>query len=156
MSSTRRATRGDPEPALDADRASDVLQSLFIPRSQRARLFDTEGHVIADSYVAADRVESRRCRRRASPAQRSLPAQLPPAGARPRPSRQAGAGEEVGLARAGDRRPAFACTESGGRVVSVSIPIEHVRAVLGVLTLESGDVDQIIAAERDGPDRRSS
>jgi two-component system, OmpR family, sensor histidine kinase ChvG len=33
-------------------------------------------------------------------------------------------------------------------VVSVSIPIQHVKAVLGVLTLEAGDVDQIVAAQR--------
>ena len=33
-------------------------------------------------------------------------------------------------------------------MVSVSIPIQNVRAVLGVLTLEAGDVDQIIAAQR--------
>jgi two-component system sensor histidine kinase ChvG len=33
-------------------------------------------------------------------------------------------------------------------VVSVSIPIQHVQAVLGVLTLEASDVDEIIAAER--------
>ncbi|MFN9926519.1 MAG: sensor histidine kinase, partial [Phenylobacterium sp.] len=38
--------------------------------------------------------------------------------------------------------------DHGGRVVSVSIPIRHVRAVLGVVTLEARDVDQIIAAER--------
>ena len=37
---------------------------------------------------------------------------------------------------------------NGDRVVSVSIPLRHVEAVLGVLTLESGDVDEIIAAER--------
>ena len=36
----------------------------------------------------------------------------------------------------------------GERVVSVSIPIQHVKAVLGVLTLEARDVDEIIAAER--------
>jgi two-component system sensor histidine kinase ChvG len=39
-------------------------------------------------------------------------------------------------------------TEDGGRVVSISIPIQDVQAVLGVLTLESGDVDQIIANQR--------
>jgi two-component system sensor histidine kinase ChvG len=33
-------------------------------------------------------------------------------------------------------------------VVSVSIPIQHVHAVLGVLTLEASDVDEIIARER--------
>ncbi len=38
--------------------------------------------------------------------------------------------------------------ESGRRVVSVSIPIQHVQAVLGVLTLEAGDVEGIISAER--------
>jgi two-component system sensor histidine kinase ChvG len=44
---------------------------------------------------------------------------------------------------AGTRR-----AENGERVVSVSIPIQHVQAVLGVLTLEAGDVDEIISAER--------
>src|SRR4051812_26192613 len=53
------ATVGDPEPRLVPDQASDILQSLFIPRSQRARLFDAEGVQLADSYVVADRVESR-------------------------------------------------------------------------------------------------
>jgi two-component system sensor histidine kinase ChvG len=38
--------------------------------------------------------------------------------------------------------------EDGVRVVSVSIPIQHVQAVLGVLTLEARDVDAIIARER--------
>jgi len=33
-------------------------------------------------------------------------------------------------------------------VVSVSIPIQNVQAVLGVLTLEAGDVDEIVAAQR--------
>ena len=56
---------------------------------------------------------------------------------------------EVGLAEHGQRAFDIRLTESGRRVVSVSIPIEHVRAVLGVLTLESGDVDQIVAAQRE-------
>ena len=143
------ATVGEPEPALEADTAANVLQSLPIPRSQRVRLFDADGHLLADSYVVADQVE-------ASP--------LPPAckpyqplfclrvggGA---PARRAAAAREalageVGHAMRGfltvDMRP----TDNGRRVVSVSIPIEHVRQVLGVLTLEAGDVDQIIAAER--------
>ena len=38
--------------------------------------------------------------------------------------------------------------ENGERVVSVSVPIQHVKAVLGVLVLEASDVDEIIAAER--------
>jgi two-component system sensor histidine kinase ChvG len=39
-------------------------------------------------------------------------------------------------------------SESGDRVVSVSIPIQRVRQVLGVLTVEAGGVDDIVAAQR--------
>ncbi|HEY3950458.1 HAMP domain-containing sensor histidine kinase, partial [Phenylobacterium sp.] len=39
--------------------------------------------------------------------------------------------------------------EEGRRVVSVSVPIQNVRQVLGVLTLEANDVDAIIARERE-------
>src|SRR5579872_1939731 len=53
------ATRGSPEPMLDQQRATDLLQALFIPRSQRARLFDAHGRLIADSYLIADRIEER-------------------------------------------------------------------------------------------------
>ena len=39
-------------------------------------------------------------------------------------------------------------SETGGRVISVSVPIEHVKAVLGVLTIEAADVNRIVAAQR--------
>jgi two-component system sensor histidine kinase ChvG len=143
------ATVGDPEPRLDPDQASDILQSLFIPRSQRARLFDAQGNQLADSYVVADRVESKVLPPARKPGQPAFG--LPPrtrhqaqaAEARPQgPGRRDRPGQ---AGRAGGRH---ADDEMGERVVSVSIPIQHVRAVLGVLTLEAGDVDQIIAAER--------
>src|SRR5438067_6010755 len=51
------ATVGDPEPQLEADTASNVLGSLFIPRNQRARLYDAHGRLLADSFMVADRVE---------------------------------------------------------------------------------------------------
>jgi len=50
-----------PGAGADADTASDVLFSLFIPHSQRARLFGCQGRLLADSYLVADRVEVRRC-----------------------------------------------------------------------------------------------
>jgi two-component system sensor histidine kinase ChvG len=53
------ATVGEPEPSLEADTAASVLQSLSIPKSQRVRLFDAEGHLLADSYIVADRVEAK-------------------------------------------------------------------------------------------------
>lgn len=53
----RAATVGEPTPELDAQAASEILQMLSNPRSQRARLFDAQGNLIADSYWVADRVE---------------------------------------------------------------------------------------------------
>jgi two-component system sensor histidine kinase ChvG len=54
----KNATVGDPDPLLVADTASDFLDSLSIPKTERVRLFDAEGHPISDSWVATDRVES--------------------------------------------------------------------------------------------------
>jgi two-component system sensor histidine kinase ChvG len=145
----KAATVGDPEPLLEADEASDILQSLSVPRSERVRLFDAEGHLIADSYVASDRVE-------VTP--------LPPAhrpGEKPfafpgfsRPSRtseeaQTALQGEIAHALAGQIVSGVRTSENGAKLVSVSIPIEHVRDVVGVLTLDAGDVDQIIASGRE-------
>jgi two-component system sensor histidine kinase ChvG len=55
---------------------------------------------------------------------------------------------EVAHALAGQRWAGMRTGEDGKRVVSVSIPIQRVQAVLGVLTLEANDVDAIIARER--------
>lgn len=143
-----QATVGDPAPALDGVRAGEFLLEVFIPRLQRARLFDAEGNVIADSYVVADRVEE---------------APLPPVGSagasfplptRPMPPSRVAAraraelAAELARARSGETARNMRHSETGQRVVSVSIPIRRVRAVLGVLTLEASDVDAIIAAER--------
>ncbi len=144
------ATVGDPEPALEADTASNVLQTLSIPPGQRARLYDAQGHLLYDSFIVADRVEASRLPPARKPGARDLRLDL---GALGPPRRVTAARDaltrEVGRALQGGKtvksmRPA----EGGARVVSVSIPIQHVREVLGVLTLEAGGVDQIIAAER--------
>lgn len=144
------ATVGEPTPALDAEYASRVLQMIANPKAQRARLFDANGKLIADSDWVADRVEWR---------------QLPPARPRNAPDsfaldfrgqkekpatpegREALQGE-VAEALRGKHVAQLRTGENGQRVVSVSMPIQHVRAVLGVLTLEASDVDEIIARER--------
>jgi len=46
-------------------------------------------------------------------------------------------GLEIAIALTGETFPNVRPSEGGGRVVSVSIPIEHVRDVVGVLTLEA-------------------
>ena len=145
------ATTGDPAPALQPDVAEGVLDALFIPHAQRARLYDARGHLLADSDVVADRVESDA---------------LPPVRRSDRSGRAGllDLGNFFGVHRQDrarvdlDRELAMALTgrtvsgvrtdQDGRRVVSVSIPIKHVRQVLGVLTLEASDVDRVIAAQR--------
>ncbi len=145
----RASTVGEPEPALEAGSASDILESLFIPRSQRARLFDSEGHVLADSFVVADRVEQAPLPPARKPGDQNFNFSLNPRppNVGPAAARDALA-KEVGQALRGEPYAGMRVSETGKRVVSVSIPIKHVRAVLGVLTLEAGDVEEIIASER--------
>ncbi|MFN9848283.1 MAG: stimulus-sensing domain-containing protein [Alphaproteobacteria bacterium] len=143
------ATVGEPEPQMDAALATELLQTLSNPRAQRARLFDARGRLVADSDWMTDEVETR---------------SLPPAKDRdnprmgldrllhPTPPSAAEVRRELALELAtalrGERHAGMRRGENGARVVSVSIPIQHVRAVLGVVTLEASDVDAIIARER--------
>lgn len=142
------ATEGEPEPQLNALRASTLLQLLFIPRSQRARLFDAQGNVLADSFVVADRVEWKVLPPARKPGQRDETAQTDPKTQAKLERAQKELSDELAKALNGSSVSGTRISESGERVVSVSIPIQHVRAVLGVLTLEAGDIDEIIAAER--------
>ena len=145
------ATRGDPAPAMDSERAAELVQALFIPQSQRVRLFDREGRLISDSYLVADRVEQSVLppARKPGDLRLTLPRGPQKSAARLQAEANLALAHEVsealaGKVVAGDLRP----TAAGGRVVSVSLPVQNVKAVLGVLTLEAGDVDQIIAAQR--------
>ena len=144
------ATRGEPEPALEPDRARDTLQLLFIPRSERARVFDAQGNLVTDSYVLGDRVEWRPL----PPARRQGDVEFhwPALGSDQRAEAQirarADLKAEVDRALKGAPTVALRRAQNGERVVSVSVPIQNVQAVLGVLTLESGDLDQIVAAQR--------
>ena len=143
------ATSGDPAPSLDPTLARDTLQLLFIPKSQRARVFDARGALVADSYVIADVVETRPL----PPARRRGAIELPFLKKQdPNPQTIAAAradlAAEVSRALHGESVATLRRASNGERVVSVSIPIQHVQTVLGVLTLEAGGVDQIVAAQR--------
>jgi two-component system sensor histidine kinase ChvG len=144
------ATQGSPEPAMDSERASQLLQALFIPTSQRARLFDRQGRLIADSYVTADRVDERVLppARRRGELRLSLPGQSAQARARTEAKARRALALEIAQALTGQRVAVVRTDAAGEQVVSVSLPIQYEKAVLGVLTLEAGDVDQIIAAQR--------
>jgi two-component system sensor histidine kinase ChvG len=145
------ATEGSPEPRLEADKASELLQLLFIPRSQRARLFDAQGRLLADSYLLGDRVELRPLPPPRRPGALQLGWRLRDKDAvDPQTVRaaQLSLNREINQALRGATVADLRRAQNGDRVVSVSIPIQRVQAVLGVLTLEAGDVDAIVTAQR--------
>ncbi|NEX94139.1 ATP-binding protein [Caulobacter sp. 17J65-9] len=140
------ATRGEPQPELEPI-AVLVLQR-FIPQGQRARLFDAEGNLLADSYVVSEDVDVKALPPARKPDAR--PPRKPDEAKEAKLEADARADLDAEVARAlkGQRVADVRHSETGERVVSVSIPVQRVEAVLGVLTLEAGDVDAIVAAQR--------
>jgi two-component system sensor histidine kinase ChvG len=55
----KAAVNGEPVPSMDPEAARVVLELLNIPRSERARLYDRSGRLIADTDVIADKVVER-------------------------------------------------------------------------------------------------
>jgi len=153
------STSGDPEPTLDAEAASQLLQvvmqralKLSISSSQRVRLFDRNAKVIFDSELVADKVKQSTlppARKRGETAPQPFhlfPSE--PEAKREAEARAALSREVHTVLAGGTSQGGLRTTAAGERVVSVSLPVQHERAVLGVLTLEAGDIDQIIAAQR--------
>jgi two-component system sensor histidine kinase ChvG len=54
-------TRGEPIPTLDPIEASRWLRDNFIPAGQRARLFDVDGILVADSYWVTEAIPGEPC-----------------------------------------------------------------------------------------------
>ena len=146
------ATVGEPEPALSAPAASAFLLQTFHRGSNlRARIFDAQGNLVADSYYVSDTVE-----------RYDLPALRGPGGFFRLDSRtddpkassktnlraRAALDDEVRNALTGKVIAHTRLAANGDRVTSVSLPIQHVRAITGVLTLQAADVNAIINKQR--------
>jgi two-component system sensor histidine kinase ChvG len=145
------ATFGEPTPEIDPQRTRATLNLLFFPHAQRARVFGADGGMIADSYVIADQVTREPLPPAKRPNEFAIAWHWPWSHQETPETIQRAKAEltaEVARAAKGTALAELRHAPSGERVVSVSIPLEHVQAVLGVLTLESGDVDEIIAAQR--------
>jgi len=148
----RFATHGEPEPTLDVGRATDIVQALALTKNQRIRLFDRDGHVLIDSSVLAGQIEERPL----PPASRPGPwvwrwPWQPSAALREARLHDRAVSElrrEVSLAMQGQPLAEVRRSDSGDRLISVSVPIQRVQAVLGVVTLDAAGVDQIVAAQR--------
>jgi len=143
-------TGGEP-PSLNGIEAGRWLRDNFIPAGQRALLFDVDGkQLLADSYAVTERIPGQAlppARPAGTPPERKNPAATQRDETRLERAR-AELAAEVERALRGQPQAGLRLSESGDRVVSVSIPVRHVEQVLGVLTLEAGDVDKILAAQR--------
>lgn len=142
-------TVGEPIPQFNIEKTPELLRDIFIPAGQRARLYDSDGFLFLDSYTVTENIPG---------------APLPPArpAGTPAPDKtkadqkasstfrraEAALNAEVARALEGQPQAEVRISESGNRVVSVSIPVRHVQKILGVLTLEAGDVDEILDAQR--------
>jgi len=147
---------------INPEQAAPVLQQLIKPTGTRARIYNRDGVLTLDSDTLYSRGQILRY-------------ELPPPGdaelgfladswrrlrlwlwRRDLPLYRDIGGEngkaypEVASALTGTPVPIVRVNEKGGLVVSVAVPIQRMRAVLGALLLSTkgGDIDQIVAAER--------
>src|SRR5499427_3968176 len=150
--------------AIDPERAAPILRPLVKPTGSRARVYNRDGAPILDSDTFYSRGEV-------------LHYDLPPPDAEkpdalsrfwqtvttrmsqydlPLYTEIGGANgkayPEVATALTGTSVPIVRVNDKGELVVSVAVPIQRMRAVLGVLLLSTrgGDIDNIVAAERWG------
>jgi two-component system sensor histidine kinase ChvG len=155
---------GNLEFTIDPERAAPILRRLVKPTGSRARIYGREGDLILDSDTFYSRGEVLRY---------DLP---PPDAEKPDaitsfwqavktrmrqydlPLYSEIGGEngkaypEVASALTGTSVPIVRVNDKGELVVSVAVPVQRMRAVLGVLLLSTrgGDIDNIVAAERWG------
>lgn len=155
---------GSLEFTIDPERAAPILRRLVKPTGSRARIYGRNGELILDSDTFYSRGEVLRY---------DLP---PPETEKPDvltsfwqavktrmrqydlPLYNEIGGDngkaypEVASALTGTSVPIVRVNDKGEMVVSVAVPVQRMRAVLGVLLLSTrgGDIDNIVAAERWG------
>lgn len=147
---------------IDPERAAPILRPLVKPTGSRARIYNRDGTLILDSDTFYSRGEV--LRYDLPPPETSEPDalttfwgavtnQLQPTGL-PVYTDIGGANgkayPEVATALTGTSVPIVRKNDKGEIVVSVAVPVQRMRAVLGVLLLSTrgGDIDDIVAAER--------
>ena len=147
---------------INPEEVAPILRRLISPTRTRARIYDREGLIILDSARLYSRGQILRSPLPANPGNRegwleslwtglkniTIRADLPVY-----EESIDGDGtiyEEVVNALTGSPSSKNRRTTDGDTIVSVAVPVQRFRAVLGVLLLstEAGDIDSIIRAER--------
>ena len=147
---------------IDPERAAPILRPLVKPTGSRARIYNRDGTLILDSDTFYSRGQV--LRYDLPPPETSEPDalntfwdavtnQLQPSGLPVYTEIGAANGKaypEVATALTGTSVPIVRKNDKGEIVVSVAVPVQRMRAVLGVLLLSTrgGDIDDIVSAER--------
>lgn len=148
-----------PEPNLNPEAARQTLQRLNLPERVRARIYTPEGDLIGDSYYLSERVDVSSLPPLRDPSWLSRTGRDLSEWASeffgffsPRRTseslRTQSFEEEFNEAVVGGIAASQRFSDRGQRVISVSMPVQRVSAVVGVLVLEANDIDEIIRAER--------
>ncbi|RIK86117.1 MAG: histidine kinase [Hyphomicrobiales bacterium] len=147
---------------INPERVAPVLRRLLSPTDTRGRIFDRDASLLLDSRALYSRGQILRydlppvaqdepgLLRQAEKflvglfARSDLPVYREP------PGGSGTAFPEVMTALQGSPATLVRVTEQGEQIVSVAVPIQRYRAVLGALMLstQGGDIDKIVAAER--------
>lgn len=156
---SQQSTYGRPEPAIDETLARESLTALALPESLRGKIYSEDQRLIGDSYYLSDRVIVSDLPPLADPGmmtiwgtqlsewmQRLLSSVSNSSSENTVASRSFE--EEFAAALLGDNAVSQRYNDRGQRVISVSVPIQRVSAVVAVLTIESNDIDAVIRAER--------
>lgn len=147
---------------INPERVAPLLKRLISPTRTRARIYDRDANLLLDSRHLYSRGQI--LRYDLPPVEEEQPdlfermekfvfdffrdTQLPVY--REQPGGNGAAFPEVMNALTGSPSTVVRVSEQGEQIVSVAVPIQRFRAVLGVLMLstEGGDIDRIVAAER--------
>ncbi|OCW57351.1 sensor histidine kinase, partial [Hoeflea olei] len=147
---------------INPERVAPVLRRLISPTRTRARIYDGDASLILDSRYLYSSGQVLRYELPPADAgatgiaetvgtwfnrffqRRDLPLYREPPGA------DGSIYPEVMNALTGGRGAVVRVTEKGELIVSVAVPVQRFRAVLGVLLLstQAGDIDKIVHAER--------
>jgi two-component system, OmpR family, sensor histidine kinase ChvG len=156
---TEAAAEGVPGPRLNPDIARFQLKRMALSGDSRMRVHDADGKVVADTLLLRDRIAGQPLPPLRDPSAwdaawlnivRGVNAFVESlrSGSGEAITATRSIGEEVATALSGDTAASERFNENAERVISVTVPIRVVGAVVGTLSLETSDVAEIIAAER--------
>jgi two-component system sensor histidine kinase ChvG len=147
---------------INPERVAPVLRRLISPTRTRARIYDRDSSLLLDSQSLYSRGQILRydlppLEQEKLPLAEQLMAALNRLIQRAdlpiyqeQPGGDGSIYPEVLTALTGGRSAVVRATKTGELIVSVAVPVQRFRAVLGVLLLstQAGDIDKIVRAER--------